>query len=272
MTWFMSVDSILPFFLAHVVSAIALAYFPPSSIARPLTLLVVVGCCLVSVRSGISKAVPGSVGGEYVIGFIFHASHFLCLARLSPTAKSTAHERWAWSANQLFEARWGISPEILPSWSKRGTTAAPSVTEYQDTVSLKSASRGRKKTSSSTDAQQSGIDTVPSKGAFLARRTLDLVWTIFIVWFLKANKLLIYPDDITSVPDGFLHRLADVTSREAFIRFYFTLLGLVVPYCTLRAGHSFAGCLAVLCGDLPERWPPLFGDIEDAYTLRRFYA
>ncbi|MCJ1418677.1 hypothetical protein MMC32_005026 [Xylographa parallela] len=262
----MTVDSILPFFGAHVLLAIGLGFTQPSSMVRPLILLVIVACCLTSVRSTISKSIPGEVGGEYVIGFIFHASHFLCLAKLSPPLKSTGRERWTWSTNQLFEARWGISPKILPSWPKRNKDAVPSVvTHGQDILVVKSVDKNTNETPSLTSL-------VPSRQAFLLKRTWDLIWTVSIVWLLKSNKLLILPDDITSVPDGFLHRLDDITPREAFIRIYFTFLGWVLPYCTLRAGHSLTGCLSVLCGDSPERWPPLFGNIGEAYTVRRFYA
>ena len=262
----MTVDSILPFFGAHVLLAIGLGFTQPSSMVRPLILLVIVACCLTSVRSTISKSIPGEVGGEYVIGFIFHASHFLCLAKLSPPLKSTGRERWTWSTNQLFEARWGISPKILPSWPKRNKDAVPSVvTHGQDILVVKSVDKNTNETPSLTSL-------VPSRQAFLLKRTWDLIWTVSIIWLLKSNKLLILPDDITSVPDGFLHRLDDITPREAFIRIYFTFLGWVLPYCTLRAGHSLTGCLSVLCGDSPERWPPLFGNIGEAYTVRRFYA
>ncbi|MCJ1433292.1 hypothetical protein MMC27_002651 [Xylographa pallens] len=266
MASFMTVDSILPFFGAHALLAIGLGFTQPSSIVRPLILLMIIACCLTSVRSTVSKSIPGEVGGEYVIGFIFHASHFLCLAKLSPPLKSTERERWIWSTNQLFEARWGISPKILPSWPKRNKDAVLSVvTDGQDFVVVESVDENTKKTQSLTSL-------VPSRQAFLLQRTWDLAWTVSIIWLLKSNKLLIFPDDITSVPDGFLHRLADITPREAFIRIYFTFLGWVLPYCTLRAAHSLTGCLSVLCGDLPERWPPLFGNIGEAYTVRRFYA
>ncbi|MCJ1284029.1 hypothetical protein MMC26_003360 [Xylographa opegraphella] len=266
MSRYVMVDSILPFVGAHVLLAIGLGYTHPSSAVRPLILLLIIACCLTSVRSTVSKSIPGEIGGEYVIGFIFHASHFLCLAKLSPPLKSTERERWTWSTNQLFEARWGISPKILPSWPKRSKDDTSSgVTDRQDIPVGKS-------TDKTTEASPSLASLIPSRREFLFKRTWDLVWTVSIIWLLKGNKLLIFPDDITSVPDGFLRRLADVTPREAFIRIYFTFLGWVLPYCTLRAGHSLTGCLSVLCGDSPERWPPLFGSIGEAYTVRRFYA
>ena len=266
MTSFLTVDSILPFFGAHVMLAIGLGFTQPSSTVRPLLLLLIIACCFTSVRSTVSKSIPGEVGGEYVIGFIFHASHFLCLAKLSPPLKSTERERWIWSTNQLFEARWGVSPKILPSWPKRSKATVPSVAaDGQDIPGVKSFDQ-------ITKADPSSTIIIPSRRAFLLKRTWDLAWTVSIIWLLERNTLLVFPDDITSVPDGFLRRLADVTPREAFIRTYFTLLGYVVPYCTLRAGHSLTGCLSVLCGDSPEGWPPLFGSIGEAYTVRRFFA
>jgi len=70
------------------------------------------------VRSTITRSIPGEICGDYVIGFISHASHFLCLVRLSPPTGSTCRGRWARVIDQLFEARWGVSKKIISAFSK----------------------------------------------------------------------------------------------------------------------------------------------------------
>ncbi|MCJ1247350.1 hypothetical protein MMC30_004564 [Trapelia coarctata] len=267
-----TVDSIVPFFLAHGLLAFALAYTQPSSAKRPFILLLIALCCLASVRSSISRSIPGEIGGEYVIGFIFHASHFLCLVKLSPPHGSTCSGRWAWAINQLFEARWGVSKNLIPAFSKNSRrNRAPSDGRQQHSASLKLSSQEKKIPGSET-AIEDDKEARPSPRTLFLHRLWDLLWTVSVISFLKCHKLAVFSDDITSVPDGFLHRLAEVDAREWVIRIYMTLLSIVLPYCTLRAAHSLASCLSIAFGDLPHRWPPLFGNIEDAYTVRRFYA
>lgn len=228
------IDTILPFYLAHVILAAALAYTRPSSFQRPVAVGLIVVCCLVSVYSTVAKKVPDLIGMEYVTGFIFHASHFLCLAKLSPPSNPTSSGREKWAINQLFEARWGIKD--IPPFSRDSPTAAP------------------------------------SKKLFLLHRAWDLLWTVTLWYIMDQYRLNIYMDDFTSVPDGFLRRLSLVEPREWVIRVYVTVTGIGGPYLTLRACHDLAALLTVICGGSPDNWPPLFGSIADAYTLRRYYS
>jgi len=89
---------------------------------------------------------------------------------------------------------------------------------------------------------------------------------------MNKYQLYIYDSDFTSVPDGFLHRLGDVSPTEWVIRIYMTIVGKGAPYLALRAGHSLVSVLAITAGDSPERYPPLFGSIKEAYRVRRFYV
>ena len=227
------VDSILPFVLAHFLLGYGLAYTPASSVKRPILLGLIVVCCLISVRSSIARRVPGLVGCEYVIGFIFHASHFLCLAGLSPPPRSKTSAKNAWALNQLFNPRWGIA--YIPPFSTKDKLY------------------------------------VPSRLKLFLHRLWDAVWTVGVIYLLQTYQLNTVREDYT-VPSGFLRRLADVTPREWVVRIYMTVIGYLVPYCSLRAGHSIFTCLALALGDTPERWPPLFGSLSDAYTVRRFWS
>lgn len=225
------IDSIIPFVGAHFLLGYGLAYTEPSSFLRPVLILIIVCCCLISVRSTISQSVPAIVGNEYVIGFIFHASHFLCLAKLTPPKTSGKHR---WTINQLFNARWGIS--YIPPFS------------------------------------ESNKKFIPSRASLFLWRMFDIVWTVSAIYILETYSLNVVRSDFYHVPNGFLRRLSEVTPREVVVRIYMTIKGLAIPYCTLRAGHCMASCLALACGDSPERWPPLFGSIRDAYTIRRWYS
>ena len=70
-------DSIILFFVAHVLLGYSLAYLDPVSRLRPFVLVLITICCLVSVQSSFAGQIPGMIGHEYIIGFILHASYLL---------------------------------------------------------------------------------------------------------------------------------------------------------------------------------------------------
>lgn len=76
-----------------------------------------------------------------------------------------------------------------------------------------------------------------------------------------------YDEDKESV----IRRIRDVSLRELFIRAWLPLDTLFVVWCQHRYLHSFVSAIAVTLGDEPSRWPPLYGDVREAYSLRRFW-
>ena len=227
-------DSIFLFAVAHFLLFFGLVYVSPSSGLRPLVLLSIIICCLVSVRSPFVALVPGGIGGEYVIGFIFHSSHFLCLAELRPSRKWNASAQRSWGLNQIIHARWGIA--YIPPF------------------------------------RRDDPGSIPSKRRLFLSRFWDLVWTTTVIYLWMLLPLDTNHADFLDVPNGYLRRLHEIDAREAIIRHYKAIFGYVIPYCTLRGAHSLATCIALSLGDSPERWPPLFGKLEDAYTVRRWFS
>lgn len=227
-------DTIVPFFVAHFLLFVGLECVSPTSSYRILLVLFIVGSCLISIRSTVALSVPGGVGNEYVIGFVFHASHFLCLAKLQPPQDLSPVKRQVWALNQLIDARWGITQ--IPAFRNKNPGYVP-----------------------------------PRMRLFL-RRLWDFAWTCGIISFLQAYPLNTVPEDFLLVPNGFLHRLNDVSLREVIVRVYVSVTGYLMQYCTLRACHSLATCIAMICGQDPKLWPPLFDSFAEAYTVRRWFS
>lgn len=65
-----------------------------------------------------------------------------------------------------------------------------------------------------------------------------------------------------------------VNSREVLIRCYEAFEAFWSPYAVFTILHSLASVLfvCVLFIDEPHEWPPLFGDVRQAYSMRRFWA
>ena len=243
------IDSLLPFLFAKlcvgyglflrlcfsvlILSSYGTAVTPKHSSLRPLLLLVVVVCCLVSVRSTFALRFPGGVARDYIIGFIFHASNVLCVRRVSaPPGIKTSKQRFYLALNQVFTSRYGMT--YTPPFNERD------------------------------------IRYVPSRRRLLVQRILDFLVSGVVAYRLEQFDPLL-PSDYMG-PSGFLGRILEVPRREWMVRLYFALIGTFIPYLGLRSGYAFASSVALVCGDTPERWPPLFGSIKDAYTVRRWYS
>ena len=112
---------------------------------------------------------------------------------------------------------------------------------------------------------------IPSWNQLLLSRSWDLAWTLGLLYLVRTNQMLVYDFDFELTPEGFLHRLSEVTIREWLIRIYLAVRGKLEPYLMLRAGHSFFTVIGLLIGDEPQDWPPLFGNIAGAYRVRNFY-
>ena len=216
-------------FISHALAGFAMVHLDAHSEQRYFILLLIIFCCFNAVQSPLIQSIPGLIGLEYTLGFAFHATNFLCLARLAAPKAQSFQSRYLWVINQLFD----------PRWSLQGTPR---------------------------------FENVPSRPLFLVRRVFDIIWLGAVLYLHSLWRLRIQSQDLLDTPDGFLTRLLTLSSREAVIRIYVYLVATFIPYCTLRLGHCLASVLAVASGDDPARWPPLFGNLQDAYTLRNFYS
>jgi len=112
---------------------------------------------------------------------------------------------------------------------------------------------------------------VPTRRNVFLRRLWDALWTFALIRALEmSGSYLAYED--YHAPHGLFRRIHDVTPREILLRVYFMIIGSAIPYCGLRLAHSLATCFALACGDDPKRWPPLFGSLGEAYTVRRYFS
>jgi len=95
------------------------------------------------------------------------------------------------------------------------------------------------------------------------------------------NLVKIQPTDVLEIKESFFRRLfldvnshsSGIDSRELLIRMTVFLSGVRLSYVQLTILHDIFAAVFVGAGlDEPREWPPLFGDIREAYTIRRLWS
>ena len=116
---------------------------------------------------------------------------------------------------------------------------------------------------------------VPSRGRFLRDTALKLSACIIIINLIDlipakpAQNSILFSG--ARVP--LFARLWDVTGEEAVVRVGASLLGWFINYCILEAMYDTLAIVFValrLTG--VSAWRPIFGDLQDCRSLRRFWG
>jgi hypothetical protein len=116
---------------------------------------------------------------------------------------------------------------------------------------------------------------ISSKLSFLLSRTLIIfryfaLLTILSIIENEAYYPYLQEGDYNPDKEYLFRRLFDVKKRELLIRLYLPILAFATQYATLSLYDALLSLIAVAAGgDQPGHWPPLFGDIRDAYSLRK---
>ncbi|KAI2470731.1 membrane bound O-acyl transferase family-domain-containing protein [Annulohypoxylon bovei var. microspora] len=65
-----------------------------------------------------------------------------------------------------------------------------------------------------------------------------------------------------------------MTTRDLYLRVFFSVYWIWDSYAILTISHDLLALffVCILRWDMPQEWPPLFGNIVDAYSLRRFWG
>lgn len=178
--------------------------------------------------------------GHVMVGIFLYASYFLCLIKCTPSPELAVKSLW-------HKAKWAIGVVSNP----RGIG-----TEWQ-IRNLPPFSRKDK-------------GYVPSRRSFLVQRIAGFVCFYLLGW--------VYPQLIALLPlrvedfESSKLRLFSLSTGELLVRVCYAVDAFLLLYIRHNTLHWLVSAIAVLLGDSPERWPPLFGDIRDAYTLRRFWG
>lgn len=121
-----------------------------------------------------------------------------------------------------------------------------------------------------------------SRGRFLRFRLLSIftIYTIMCLYYdilALPEYIQIQPLDFSPSKRNLLRRLFSysdpITYHELLVRLWFLFEFITIDYLTLTAFHDLFAFISVSIGlDDPEDWPPLYGNVVEAYTLRNYWA
>lgn len=228
----------VPTLTAHVLLATSLAFIPSKDVNfRSTASILIAAIFMESIRRCEKDSYEKSTYADYMFGLAFHTNCYLVLLNLSPPPTlTTAWEKLQWGTNALFSPRMGTKPY-----------------------------------------RRDPPDT--TKKQFLQRR-LTVATIIGTLWLYIRDGNHFYPGNVG--PDFWApHKTymtpqllaGTLTFRDVWFRAVLCFYSYSGSALTLCFAHTICAVIAVGILDSPlQDWPPLFGSITEAYTLRRWYS
>ena len=115
---------------------------------------------------------------------------------------------------------------------------------------------------------------VPTRSQFLLRTCLRLLTAYLVLDLLTAwgdldKNPVIYSPDLIPL----FRRVGEVTVEQLVIRLITTIALWTSIYCIMTILYSVVSLIAVLSDASEARsWPPVYGSLSNAYTIRRFWG
>ena len=116
---------------------------------------------------------------------------------------------------------------------------------------------------------------VPSRRRFLLHKLLIILvcYTILDLATSAPQQADVNAINFSARKVPFFRRLGTVSGEDLIVRVATTLGLWVSLYCVIQAGTNFYAFLCVGLGiDERKDWPPSFGSLKEAYSVRRFWG
>jgi hypothetical protein len=228
----------VPTLVAHALLAVSLAFIPCQKIhLRSAISAIIAAICMETIRRCGREIYEETSYADYMFGMAFHTNCYLVLLNLSPPSTlKTAWEKLHWGVNALSFPRMGTKPYRRD----------PPETTRRD---------------------------------FLLRRSILLV-CIGSLWLYIRDGNRFYPKNLG--PEDWQPSKSymtpqiingTLTFRDLWFRALLCSYAYSGSALCICGGHTICALIAVGVFNSPlQSWPPLFGDIRQAYTLRRWYS
>ncbi|PSS28041.1 hypothetical protein M430DRAFT_15275 [Amorphotheca resinae ATCC 22711] len=241
---------------------------------RPIFLVGIISFAILSFRT-ISDASFGLWGSEifamFLIIYISHMTCVLCVEKYVLPKKAGTTVDWVAGFRMMFNARWlgthRQAPDIKGA-SKSGVTSDTPNEQREEEYSRDPSKKYRTMLRS-------------TRAIFVRDRLISLVLTLVIDKVYSHIIAEVFPQyfngldalDFLPTKETYFRRLTSVTLRETLIRVWIVTYFIWSSMCLYTTIHDFLSIIFVGSGfDKPEDWPPLFGDIREATSIRNFWA
>jgi len=241
---------------------------------RPIFLVGIISFAILSFRT-ISDASFGLWGSEifamFLIIYISHMTCVLCVEKYVLPKKAGATVDWVAGFRMMFNARWlgthRQAPDIKGA-SKSGVSSDAPNEQREEEYSRDPSKKYRTMLRS-------------TRAIFVRDRLISLVLTLVIDKVYSHIIAEVFPQyfngldalDFLPTKETYFRRLTSVTLRETLIRAWIVTYFILSSMCLYTTIHDFLSIIFVGSGfDKPEDWPPLFGDIREATSIRNFWA
>ena len=227
--------------LSYAVVAVSIAVVPPIPTMRLGALCTVLAFAIPGLLykdRAHTAAVWVEFCAECTCGVILYANHFLLLMNATPPSGLDWTKRLLWAVDLVFNPR-GIGTD----WQVRNLPS---------------------------------FSLLPSRRRFIIQRVFSSI-SFYFMWkaFEVINRYFyigsLQYGDYSEYKESIIRRLGDVTMHELFIRSWLPLQSFFGVWSRNQYLHSMVSVFAVAFGDKPQRWPPLYGHVREAYSLRRFW-
>lgn len=243
-----------------------------AQIYRPALLVGLIGCAFLSFRQ-ISDASFGVWGCEifamFVIIYISHISCVLCVEKYVLPKKPGVTFDWVGGYKMLFNARWLGTSRQAPDIKASAKIASDTENEQRREEYARDPSKKFRAMFRSPRA------------IFLRNRVISFVGTLIFEKIYSYSYLVLAPKygmqmdmmDFLPTKETYFRRLGEVTLRETVMRAWIVTFFLFYSICLYNTIHDALAFIFVGTGfDNPEDWPPLFGDIREATSIRNFWG
>ncbi|KAJ9613944.1 hypothetical protein H2200_002080 [Cladophialophora chaetospira] len=221
----------------QIIALLGFLFVPPHSLLRTFAVAVIV----ILVRQCLAANEDFEIGELfrlYMCGYVLYANEYLVLETVSVPASLSTSKRLLGGLRLLFSPRMHVPPKAVPRFDPKN----PSY--------------------------------VPTRKRFFCLQVWKIGWmaTAYYCVFHRYS-LQVSIAEFAHPREHLFRRLPEVDGHEAIIRIYMAFKEHFRNYVLISLIHSTASLIGVfLFKDEPADWRPLYGNIEDAYTVRRYYS
>jgi hypothetical protein len=205
----------------------------------------------------------------FCVIYISHITCVLCVEKYTVPSK-TGYINWKGGYNMLFNARWLGTDRLAPDVHKNPKAE----------INFESGSSDREEYLTDSSKKFRALLRSP-RGIFLRNRVISFCAIIATLQIYNYTFFKVLPQlgfelemlDFLPSKESYFRRLTTVTLRETLIRTWIVLYWTFYSVGLYTGIHDVLAFIFVGTGfDKPEDWPPLFGSIRDATSVRYFWG